>query len=566
MRPQQSIADVALAINAASALTESRFVPISEALGTSIELLTTQAKRFEAVLEEFRSENLGQALKALSRTAMVLAGADDTWSGGCAGLDDLLALTEAVAGRIARMTASLGDVNALAINAKIAAAHIQTPGIDFSGFADEIARTLKIARRSLASFSTELTALRQNLAEAHTGQLAFELYQQEAASSIARRLMATVEIIARQNQRAALAAASVQHRSVNVRQRIGEAVMALQIGDITRQRLEHTSYALGLLDARRPNEWQPPDSGGQFACDVLVRHLQSAQCSDAAHAFDQEVGRIAESLGGLAEEARALRTLGDSAYGASDNGGTSIIAALEDQVGEALALFERFEAARAEVARITSAVAAATTGLHGHLRDVQSLEDDIHIMGLNTTFKCTRIGREGLALSLIAQELRNYGMGFAKEAVTLVGEIENISTMTSALVDRAATNASSLVTAGMRKIQDTVATLRRVGEMLDNSLVDLRRDSEQVITSLDHTVADLAVRDEIGRALRGAAEALAAPEQDGYVNSGDPTPAAERMLALIASGYTMASERTVHERLFGRSITPVEAGVEDVLF
>jgi hypothetical protein len=187
-------------------------------------------------------------------------------------------------------------------------------------------------------------------------------------------------------------------------------------------------------------------------------------------------------------------------------------------------------------------------------------------MGLNTTFKCTRIGREGIALSLIAQELRSYGAGFAKEAGALVREVETISMTTSALIDGTGTNAPTLIAAGMREIQDSVATLRRVGEMLDNSLIDLRRDSEQVVTSLDRTVADLAVRDEIGRALRSATEALAASERDGYVNSADPTPAAERMLALIASGYTMASERTVHERLFGRSITPVEADVEDVLF
>jgi len=47
-------------------------------------------------------------------------------------------------------------------------------------------------------------------------------------------------------------------------------------------------------------------------------------------------------------------------YGAEDRNGGSFIAQLEDQIGEALALFENFERAQAEVAGVTATVSDAT--------------------------------------------------------------------------------------------------------------------------------------------------------------------------------------------------------------
>jgi hypothetical protein len=169
----------------------------------------------------------------------------------------------------------------------------------------------------------------------------------------------------------------------------------------------------------------------------------------------------------------------------------------------------------------------------------------------------------GGASSLIAQELRTYAAEFAKEACAPVYEVETISTMTGALADGAGTDRVTPIAAGMREIQESASALRRVGEILDNSLGDLKRDSEQVVASLAHTLAGLAVRDAIGRAVRRAAETLAANEPDGPLNLAELTPGAEQMLALIERVYTMVSERAVHEAVLG-CVAASTAEVEDV--
>ncbi len=145
------------------------------------------------------------------------------------------------------MHASVKTVAPLSTSAKIATAAIRTSTVDFSAFADEIARTLDMTRSSLDRFAAELLPVHDRVVAARATQLTFEQRQDEAARSIPPRLLATVASIHVQHRHAARASSAVRARSEGARLEICNAIMALQIGDITRQRLEHTDYALGLI-------------------------------------------------------------------------------------------------------------------------------------------------------------------------------------------------------------------------------------------------------------------------------------------------------------------------------
>jgi hypothetical protein len=566
-------------IRSASEQIEGTFLKTGQALESSIEILALLAERFELVLTELNGENLGTALNALSRTSAMVDPPGQPRSKVSVSFHRLLGHSEAIADRIAQMTDSLKDVDVLAINARIAAAHIHAPGVDFSSFADEIARTLKIARQGLENFSAELRNVRQHLVAAHLGQLAFESHKMASANSITDRLAATVEAVTRHIQHATKATAAVRQRSTGVRQRICDAILALQIGDVTRQRLEHMDFSLGLLpanqDPRKPRNEDLPslDYNEQCTFTILTHRLQSAQCWDATRNFHRDVTKISESLSSLAREARAMWALGGAAYGAADRGGSTVIATLEGQIGEALGLFERFGVARVEVVNVTTTVLAATGNLCGHLQKVQSLEADIRIMGLNTTFKCARIGQTGAALNIIAQELRAYAHGFAKEVDALVRDVNTISTVTGSLASEQQSDEAAIIAAGIGEIKESMSTMRQVGQVLDDALAELERDGGRVVTLLEDTVRDLGTCDETGRALRETAEILFETSPDGFLKVAELTRATEQMVASIERGYTMATERAIHDKFLRRSadrtpdpVTAKPPEVDDFLF
>ncbi|HEX3994551.1 MAG TPA: hypothetical protein VHX39_25535 [Acetobacteraceae bacterium] len=569
-------ANAAEAIRSASALIEVTFLRVGQTLEASSGILEDLTCRFAAVLQELAGDKPGQALQALLKMADQVIDLGKSRSRENIRFEQMRSLIESVTNRIAQMKVSLKDIEALAVNSKIAAAVIRAPGTDFTSFADEIGRTLRLTRTTLDQFGAELHLVRQRLGLAQTGLQTFDRRQQEAASSITERLSATVRSITLQHRRASRASLEVKMGGARVHQQIRDAIMALQIGDITRQRLEHVDAVLGVVAGTGPrpateNPALDPDQQTVFA--TLAHRLQSAQLVDAARYFGREVRQVTQSLNSLAAEALALCSFGDTAYATEDRSGDSFIAQLEGQIGEALALFESFETAQAEVASATATVSDATAGLRHRLRTIQALDADIRIMGLNTTFKCTRIGREGLALSIIAQELRGYANGFAKEAGTLMQEVETVAGISGMLTSGIAGDHAAVTSEGTTAMRDSLTTLRQMGQMLDRAMQELKRDSNQVVTLLVETVSGLAVHAEIGKELRDSAAQLAARAPAGAVNLAELPPLVVQMLEVIDRFYTMANERAVHDRFLERparaeSVAEAASGseMEDFLF
>jgi hypothetical protein len=570
MLDYQHIRKIAGAIKSASTLTEAKSVAIGERLATSIAILEKLTAGFETLLAELKGENLRAAMAALSRAARQVSEFSRTPSDERTTLGRLHKLTQGIAGRVAQMNKVVKDVDALAINAKVEAAHIDVAGGSFLAFARELAQMLGSTRTILGSFGSELAGVRERVAAANSGQLAFEKRQDEAVRSIPTRLTATVDSIARHNREAVETGTAVGERTALIKGRIGDAIMALQIADITRQRLEHADHAIGvLLETLGSGDGDVP---ADDECRLLILatcRLQSAQLGDAAEEFDREVRQVAVSLDNLAADARTLRDLGNAAYGAADHGGGGFIAALRDQVGEALALFDDFKAARSEANRAVASVTDATASLTGHLRKVQSLEADIRIMALNTAFKCARVGAQGRALSVIAQELRAYGQSFATEAGALMAEVTSVAELAGLLVTRAGAESAEPIAEIAETMAASLATLSDVGQSLGTALATLERDSDQVTVLLEETVANITARDEIGKVLWEAADALAKIAPAADLPLPELTPRAERMLKLMERTYTMENERAVHDRVLGRShgtALAAQQELEDVLF
>jgi hypothetical protein len=349
--------------------------------------------------------------------------------------------------------------------------------------------------------------------------------------------------------------------------------MALQIGDATRQRIEHVDFGLGLLPGGSNAAANGSGQSGTPAFVAANYRLQSAQLSDTALEYSTNVRQVADSLANLATEAHTLRRVGNEAYGGSDREGHASIHEVETRVAEALSLFKEFGTAQAEAARVAASVSEATVSLCGHLNEVQSLEADIRIMGLNTTLRCSRLGPEGLPLNLIAQELRSYANEFAKEANALVPEVANVAAIANALRARSEADVEAQIAELADGMETALSPLRAVGEMLGNTVAAMERESVRIAGLFADAAAAIGIEDEIGQALRQAAGGLAAMVPSDEACTEDLMPDDEELFDLIARGYTMASERLVHERSLGRPCAAApapqasaEAELEDMLF
>jgi hypothetical protein len=511
MLAHADIESVAKGLGAASALTEGKFFEIGEKLESSIGTLKTLNETFARLHQELDSENVRQAatdIRGAASRVIDFAAAHSTEKDAVARIGEVATGIRNGASTIA---AAVKGADLLTISARIAAANLGDAAGDFSEFADEIARTLKLAQGTLDRFRDELSETVRHLADARAGQAALDRDQSASMQSIPTRLSRSIDAIAEASRKATEAAAAVQEKSRQVSQRIANAVAALQIGDKTRQRIEHAEFALARLREilAVQGEWAALESDRREELASLICRLQAAQMANAAADFEREVRQTTAALSELGGAARDIQRLGDATFGGGDEARGGFLLALKDDVNHAHLLLEAFGTARTGIDGIITAVSQSGASLFQHIGTVRSLEADIRIMGLNATLRCGRLGQRGRALSVVAQELRVYAGQIHAEAGTVMAGLEQVVAGAETLAKRGGGEGGEEIAAIDRSMVEAVRRLGAGGESLANALAALQRDSSSVASLLDDAVQRMSVREEIGRALTRAEGDLA---------------------------------------------------------
>jgi hypothetical protein len=563
-------------IGQAAAMTEGTFVGIGQRLETSINTIDGLTSTFKTLMEELGSSELVQATADLSRVSARIGALANAPRDGEGVLTRITGLTDAMTSRVGRMRKAVKAVDVLAVNAKIAAAHLSTGGEGFSTFAEEITRAMKIAEENLDGFAEQLDGMSERLRAATISQRALGQQRDQAIRTIPDQLARSVTAIAGRRRQAEHTAAEIQRKTVQVGQRVGSAVMAMQIGDTSRQRIEHSEFALTLvarLFGRRTHAAVDFDFGAvpaeKHRLLDAISALSLAQLTDTAEELDAQVAEIAASLGQLAGDAREIAGLGQKTYSSDGMQAGSFLSELEDDVRHARALLEDLHNAQTEGDSVMGGVLETTKTLVRNISAIQSLESDIRLMGLNTTLRSSRLGNEGRALTVIAQELRTCSNLTATEAEAVLADLDAMVEAAGASSGTDPERRLAEITELTNILVTSIERLSKTADSLSIALKTLDRESESVAASLQQTSSEIRAKAEIGAILRHASDALAGAQSDSPLDEemGDPGG----ILAAIFGKYTMVREREVHARILKGDLpavaeTVAAGAVDDIFF
>jgi methyl-accepting chemotaxis protein len=542
-------------IGEAARMTEGTFVGIGQRLEASINTIDGLTSTFRTLMEELGSGELVQATTDLSQVSSRIGALAHAPRDSEAVLGRISVLTDAMTGRVGRMRKAVQAVDVLAVNAKIAAAHLKTGGEGFATFAEEITRAMKVAEENLDGFAEQLDLMSERLRAATANQRALSQQRDQAIRTIPDQLARSVTAIAGRRRQAENTAAAIQRKTVEVGQRVGTAVMAMQIGDTSRQRIEHSEFALTLVarlfgrDTRSAVDFDlsavPADEKHRILDAITA--LTLAQLGDTADELDAQVGEIAASLGELAGDAHEIAGLGQQTYSSDGAQAGSFLSELEEDVRHARGLLEDLRNAQTEGDGVMAGVLETTKTLVRNISAIQSLESDIRLMGLNTTLRSSRLGNEGRALTVIAQELRTCSNLTATEAEAVLSDLDEMVEAAGASSGADPERRLSEITDLTDILVRSVDRLSKTADSLSSALETLDRESETVASSLRQTSTEIRAKAEIGAALRHASTALAGVQGDSPIDEemGDPG----QIFAAIFGKYTMAREREVHARV-----------------
>ncbi|HWU19100.1 MAG TPA: hypothetical protein VN155_15575 [Devosia sp.] len=547
-----AIASIIAALRPPRAAIDDAFLGVGMQLTECATILSRITATFEQLPADLDGAEVSEAtgrLSVVGRRAGEIAAAFGTEQQDLA---RLLQLVSAADHPIAGLRRAVKMMGILAINARVVAAGVVDDDSDFDVFTTDIAQLSLSAADTIAEFSRTYRRLVEVVTEAAETRGRFDAEHRKPLADLARRLDVNLAEVTRRRQQSAENSVETSRMSRQISARVAEAVMALQVGDATRQRLEHIEAALAMSA-----------TSGQAIC-----HLQHLQLTQATQSFEDEMAAGEQALRQLALDASQVLDHSRDVYGQGQDEGRSALGLLHNDVHWASDILADCEAERQKLDRVAADVAATVSDLLGHVEAVQDIEAKMRLVSLNAAIRCAQLGPRARALAVISQQLRGLTAETTEAAGEAVARLEEASGLARAFTLAADSAASGRVGDLEREANVALDLLETVDARMKAALADLGRDGPSVARRLEKAVANLGRHGEIAEALRDIGMQLAG--QIGADALDFTSDEAQTLFAALRKTYTMDAERRIHDAFTGQPApvaeAPAEDSIDDLLF
>lgn len=536
--------DVGARLEAARGAIEGRFLEVGDVLSTVVDGMNALIGALDRMREGISGGEVSAATRQLGEASSTLKSLPDMLRERRERLGQLVKVGDALSERIDEMRQHLAYLRVFGVNIKITSGGIVAAGPEFAIFAQEICDCIELGRGQLDTFRADLSGLDTALRGALVQEDALGRRCEDLLPAVPDALSGQAEAVAAHQARIGEITEQVAGLAREVRKKIGAALAALQIGDITRQRIEHVQLGLRLLASPQVAALQPEP---RDRLTGFMNRLLAAQLAATIEDFHRDVSRIGDNVGAIALDAGEILKLRDHAQGRSAGGETSFLRGLEASVGQAFALVDDIDAGERQAEQVGQAAAQSAQDLSAQIAAIQNMRADVQMMALNTTLKCSRIGETGKPLGVIAVELRQHATHLETSAARTLTALESLAA--SAEGQAAQARGAGGAAQASAALRDAVDRIRTTGDAVEGDLADAARQGGEVVDMLRRAAARFDFQRQIGVFLDQGADALAREAGPEDAPLGDVMAVLSPMLADMARAYTMAQEREVHAAL-----------------
>jgi hypothetical protein len=544
---------------------EDQFLAVGRVLGASVDTLQGLEEDFAALtalLESPQAQTFADALgRAMERTAAV----DTASSGIITGLERAEQAIGAATTPLTRLAMIITEVGALAVNAKIQAATIGREGLDFTVFTREIGRLQGVASRSVQTAMDHSHELGRLIAEARELEANARDDETTAIAQARIRLDDGIRAMVARRSGAGASMASIHRRARTIAAEISDCVARMQINDLTSQRLGHVRDALDLLSrmliggADEDIAWAGDmDALRKRALVAAVCRLQAQQLRRAARDFAADVTRLEAVIRALAGEVTAVAAETAAMFNADEGG--SFVHELCSHADHAAGLLRAFAGSQERLRAMVTKVVAGLGNMADDIAAIHALDADMRVMGLNASFRCSRLGTAGRTLGVVAQELRSCSHRTEEVSQMVAAAMAGAGAATrdlASLLAASQDDATGMATSMRESLAALTSMDEAIGEALDRLLGTWGSLARHLAGSADGIT--------VHRGIEAAAERIASALDHAAALAGDGDADADTvqldLRRLLEERYTMASERVIHS-LFaepGQADGPVEA-------
>jgi len=436
----------------------------------------------------------------------------------------------------------IGMITIIARSARIEAASLDGDREGFLAFTQEAYDLGKAVQGSIEGCAKDQQRLSEAVATASGRQKEFEGRYGKQLVSESAELGAAYSGLREQRRNSSQLAGLASASTKKIAEAVGSAIISLQAGDSTRQRLEHVCHGLGL--AAGPSPSLVPDAVASDDGARAICQLQAALLRDAQREFGGDIGQIVRALTAILHDAGSVVGHGRTLFGGADGGSSSFLTRIKQTLAHASTLIATCEGAGREVDEALAIVEDTLAKFRQAIAGLAEATVDITLIGMNAGLKASHLGSRGSAFVVIANELKATADQVSAGAGRLRPVLDGIERAAKELkelrVQGDPTQLANLEPQILQALREVEAGNERLGKLMSR-LVDEGAEFEGLMNSAQGLMATLG---ESSATLPAAAARL----ETASAGAQRPQPEAQDQAVLddLFARYTMERERDVH--------------------
>ncbi len=529
-------------LSAGTLAIESAFLSAGKGLSHGLDVFRSLSDDLVALGAELSAGSAAKSSSSLSHMTIRLKEVGDRLPADGKVLADLLATNK---GLIRRFDDLIGDMRMMVVVSRsarleaVASAEQRTSLEAFSRTIDEQIGAVQRRIDHCAADHAALTALLERAAWEH---FAFDTSFRPRLVALAGQLDAAASWTGQRRSAGLAVMEDAAARARAITRAAGAALVSLQIGDNTRQRLEHVSYGLERAEALAAGgRGAEPDA----ATAGLLYRVEQAQLQDTVSSFETEAARVLDAFVALGRETAALVTRGRAVCGQDHESPAASMSELKTGLTDALDIVAACDAARSGVSRAIDALRAMLDALDDTLATLMTTSHDLTVVAMNVGLKAGRLGTRGRGLVTVAVELKRLSGRIAGHADGLLTAFKAVRRDADHFGPTGRT-----ADAGPESLADeALAILAEITEG-DDRITKVLERVERAAQDFDAAVTGAA--DAFGTVVADTMELLVAADTIGAAaDATPPRPDGASTAALLVDGmklplYSMSQERDVH--------------------
>ena len=392
------------------------------------------------------------------------------------------------------------------------------------------------------------TRLAEAVATALRRQRDFESRYRDRFRSVGADLVSAHSALQSRRANAVRLAASAGAGTRKITEAVGSAIVSLQAGDSTRQRLEHVGRALRIADGLDhglvPAGSGETGDGRTIAC--LIRSLQSEQLISAASDLDSDLRDIDLSLANLLCGATEVVDHGRALSGTDDGVTAGFLTDVKQALAEASSLIKACDDSRRSVDHALGVVDDMLGNFRSAVENLSDSVTDIILVGMNAGLKARQVGVRGRAFVVIANELRATADKLSGGAAMLKPILDAVERGASELARVNGGSDSGLVTELEPRILSAIRGIESESDQIGAVMTRLIQSGGEFESLISEAKAVLGALRKKSTRLSEVVRSFTPPAGAQPGLTYDDQAEAGNVFGGLYAQYTMASERDVH--------------------